>query len=133
MTPCSFVNDALPRVRIEETTLLDISTAHPDERELRPRSMVTALASTPYVQHLLDGAFSAEVINKPYAHLIQDNALSDDVYSALAAEFPSLQDIVGLAGNYGNNEAVRMTGRQVLTENRGRPGWVGFFAYSTLQ
>lgn len=95
--------------------------------------MVTALASTPYVYRLLDEAFFADVIDSPYAHIIQDGALSDDVYGALAAEFPSLRDIVGPAGSYGNNEAVRMTARQVLTENRISARWVDFFAYHTSQ
>lgn len=95
--------------------------------------MATARASTTDVYHLLDEAFPADVIDSPYAHLIQDSALSVDVYSALEAAFPSLQDIVGTTGSYGSNEAVRMTARQVLTEKRVSERWVEFFAYHTSQ
>jgi hypothetical protein len=93
--------------------------------------MVIARASIPQVSHLFDSAFPVNIIDSPYVHVVQDDALPAEIYDGLQAEFPSLVDIVGVGGRYGNNEAVRMSAHQVLTEDRVSAQWQEFFAYHT--
>jgi hypothetical protein len=94
--------------------------------------MVTAPAHTHQVTRLLDGASPSEITRTPYTHLVQSHVLSADIYAELEAAFPSLADIVD-GQPYGNNQAVRMTARQVMTENRVSSRWQDFFAYHTSQ
>jgi hypothetical protein len=95
--------------------------------------MVTAMASSVDTPHLLDSATANDVSSSPYPHLVRLGALRSDLYQALAAEFPTLSDILNGRTDYGNNEAVRMTVRQVLTERRVSRQWQDFFAYHTSQ
>jgi hypothetical protein len=95
--------------------------------------MITAMARGADTPHLLDKAQAADVEVAPYAHMVRQQALAPDTYLGLAAEFPSLEDILNGRRDVGNNEAVRMTVRQVLTENRVSRQWQDFFSYHTSQ
>ncbi len=95
--------------------------------------MITALARGDETPHLLDSAAANDVSIEPYPHMVRHGALQADAYVALATEFPSLDDILNGRKDYGNNEAVRMTARQVLTENRVSRQWQDFFSYHTSQ
>jgi len=93
--------------------------------------MVVARASIPHVSRLFDSSSPVNIVDTPYVHVVQDGGLPVETYESLQAEFPSLIDIVGRDGKYGNNEAVRMSAHQVLTENRVSAQWQDFFAYHT--
>ncbi|HVJ43788.1 MAG TPA: 2OG-Fe(II) oxygenase [Dongiaceae bacterium] len=95
--------------------------------------MVTASASAQEIPHMLDGVSTADVIEQPYAHLVRRNALSNATYEALESEFPSLAKMLGGRNSYGNNEAVRLSVRQVLGDNQISRRWKDFFAYHTSQ
>lgn len=80
---------------------------------------------------MLDDVKPDEVIDEPYAHYVRTEAVPGDVYDELAADFPSLEMILNGRSNYGNNEAVRMTVKQVLGDRRISPIWREFFEYHT--
>lgn len=79
---------------------------------------------------LLSGLRLEDVLDDPYAHFTRSNMLPADVYAALEADFPSLETILdGRAA--GNNQAVRMTVKQVLNDRRISPLWRDFFEFHT--
>ena len=70
--------------------------------------------------HLLSDVRKDDILDDPYAHFTRSNMLPAEVYAALEAEFPSLDMILnGRAA--GNNQAVRMTVKQVLNDRRVSP------------
>jgi len=79
---------------------------------------------------LLTGLRPEDILDTPYPHFTSNNMLPADVYAALEADFPSLDMILdGRAA--GNNQAVRMTVKQVLNDRRISPLWREFFEYHT--
>lgn len=80
---------------------------------------------------MLDNVSAADVVDLPYAHHIRQNAVPAEMYRQLEADFPSLQMILDGRTAYGNNEAVRMTVKQVLGDRRISPMWREFFEYHT--
>lgn len=71
-----------------------------------------------------------DIQSVPYAHFARANIVPANVYEAMEAEFPSLEQILsGRAA--GSNQAVRMTVKQVLNDRRISPLWRDFFEYHT--
>jgi hypothetical protein len=80
--------------------------------------------------HLLQNIRPEDVALEPYAHLVRRNMVPAETYAALEAAFPSLETILdGRAPE--NNQAVRMTVKQVLGDRRIAPIWREFFEYHT--
>jgi hypothetical protein len=80
--------------------------------------------------HLLADVRKEDIRDDPYAHFTRSNMVPDEVYAALEADFPSLDMILdGRAAS--NNQAVRMTVKQVLNDRRVSPLWREFFEYHT--
>jgi len=96
-------------------------------------SMATAASETEHMPELLAGARSGDVETAPYAHLIRKAVLAPELYQSLNNSFPSLQAMLGSRDHYGNNEAIRMTAHQVLTEKRVSRLWQDFFAFHSSQ
>jgi hypothetical protein len=71
-----------------------------------------------------------DIVDEPFAHFTSNSILPADTYAALEAEFPTL-DLILNGRNAGNNQAVRMTVKQVLNDRRISPLWRGFFEYHT--
>jgi hypothetical protein len=80
--------------------------------------------------HLLANVRSEDIVDLPFAHFSTGKMLPAEVYAALEADFPSL-DMILNGRNVGNNQAVRMTVKQVLNDRRISPLWCEFFAYHT--
>jgi hypothetical protein len=80
---------------------------------------------------MLDEVSPTDVVDVPYSHYVRQNAVLPEVYRELEADFPSLQMILDGRAAYGNNEAVRMTVKQVLGDRRISPLWREFFEYHT--
>lgn len=79
---------------------------------------------------LLESVGPSDVIDRPFPHYITSSALPEDAYRVLAAEFPDLDLILG-GRSYANNQAVRMTVKQVLGDRRISPLWHEFFEHHT--
>ncbi|MES1150564.1 MAG: hypothetical protein ABUL54_01615, partial [Dongia sp.] len=80
--------------------------------------------------HLLQDVRPDEIMLEPYAHLTRRAMVPAETYAALDAGFPSLETILdGRAPE--NNQAVRMTVKQVLNDRRIAPIWREFFEYHT--
>ncbi len=80
--------------------------------------------------HLLAEVRPEEVMLEPYAHFTRRHMVPAETYMALEAAFPSLDMILdGRAPQ--NNQAVRMTVKQVLNDRRIAPIWREFFEYHT--
>ncbi len=79
---------------------------------------------------LLAGLRREDVLDDPYPHFARGNMLPVDAYAALEAEFPSLETILD-GRPAGNNQAVRMTVKQVLNDRRISPLWREFFEFHT--
>jgi len=80
---------------------------------------------------LLSNVKQGDVVTEPYAHLTQGDVVPAPLYQELAADFPSLAMIVNGRTDFGSNEAVRMTVKQVLSDRRVSPLWREFFEYHT--
>ena len=80
---------------------------------------------------LLSNVKHGDVITEPYAHFTQRDVVAAPLYQELAADFPSLAMIVNGRTDFGSNEAVRMTVKQVLSDRRVSPLWREFFEYHT--
>jgi hypothetical protein len=98
-----------------------ILTGNTARQDIRPS------AST---SHLLQDIGPSDVVEQPYPHYISSHALADDAYAVLEEEFPALETILD-GRNYANNQAVRMTVKQVLSDRRISPLWREFFDYHT--
>jgi hypothetical protein len=72
-----------------------------------------------------------QISASPYPHFSRQNALPGDIYSVLDREFPDLATVLGGRTTYGNNEAIRMSAKQVLSDRRISPLWRNFFEYHT--
>lgn len=90
-----------------------------------------AAENTLRAPRMLDEVSPTDVVDVPYSHYVRQNAVLPEVYRELAADFPSLQMILDGRAAYGNNEAVRMTVKQVLGDRRISPLWREFFEYHT--
>ena len=84
-----------------------------------------------HAPHLLEGVIPDEIISEPYAHHARQNAVPEDIYRQLEAEFPNLDMILNGRSEFGNNIAVRLTVKQVLGDRRISPLWREFFEYHT--
>lgn len=94
--------------------------------------MVVATAATGVsAPHLLADVTADQVSTTPYPHFSMQNVLPQDVYDALDEEFPDLATVLNGRTAYGNNEAVRMSAKQVLGDRRISPLWRDFFEYHT--
>jgi hypothetical protein len=93
--------------------------------------MVTATAHVPETLNMLHGISAADVIARPFAHVVRQDVLPSHDYETLDSEFPSLTQMLGGRSNFGNNEAVRLSVRQVLGSNQISPIWKDFFAFHT--
>jgi hypothetical protein len=80
--------------------------------------------------HLLENVAATDVIDAPYPHYIAANAVPEDAYRALEADFPDLETILD-GRSCASNQAVRMTIKQVMTDRRISPLWREFFEYHT--
>jgi hypothetical protein len=80
--------------------------------------------------HLLQDIRPEDVALAPYAHFIRRNVIPGETYAALEAEFPTL-DMILNGRTPENNQAVRMTAKQVLNDRRIAPIWREFFEYHT--
>jgi len=80
--------------------------------------------------HLLSNVGPEDVLDTPFVHFTSRSMVPQDVYAALEADFPSL-DMILNGGSVGNNQAVRMTVKQVLNDRRISPLWRDFFEYHT--
>ncbi|MDY0883129.1 hypothetical protein ACFPL7_09225 [Dongia soli] len=83
------------------------------------------------VPQLLANVTPDQICTSPYPHFSMQNVLPRDVYSALDREFPDLATVLNGRTSYGNNEAVRMSAKQVLADQRISPLWRSFFEYHT--
>jgi hypothetical protein len=90
-----------------------------------------AAENTIRAPRMLDDISLTDVVDVPYPHYVRQNAVPPETYRQLEADFPSLQMILDGRTGYGNNEAVRMTVKQVLGDRRISPLWRGFFEYHT--
>jgi hypothetical protein len=79
---------------------------------------------------LLANLQPADIVDVPYAHYATANVVPPEVYAALEADFPRLDTILN-GRDAGNNQAVRMTVKQVLNDRRISPLWRAFFEYHT--
>ncbi len=93
--------------------------------------MVAAAATVVKAPHLLENVSLEQVSVAPCPHYVAQGAVSADDYEALNAEFPDLAVILNGRTDYGNNEAVRMSAKQVLGDTRISPLWRDFFEYHT--
>jgi hypothetical protein len=80
--------------------------------------------------HLLQDIRPDEIALEPYAHLTRRGMVPAETYAALDAGFPSLATILNGRAQE-NNQAVRMTVKQVLNDRRIAPIWREFFEYHT--
>ena len=99
-------------------------------------SAMTAMASVARdgleTPRLLATLRTEDVVDAPYAHYTTAGAVPAATYAALEADFPSLETIIdGRTGPITNNQAVRMTVKQVLNDRRISPLWREFFEYHT--
>src|SRR5262245_16652833 len=95
--------------------------------------MATATAHVSETPNMLHGITANDITTAPYAHLVRENALSPQVYATLESEFPSLTQMLGGRSNFGSNEAIRLSVRQVLGNTQVTPLWKEFFAFHTSQ
>jgi hypothetical protein len=80
--------------------------------------------------HLLEDIRPEEIVTEPYAHMTKRGMVPAETYKRLEADFPDLEMILnGRAPE--NNQAVRMTVKQVLNDRRIAPIWREFFEYHT--
>lgn len=94
--------------------------------------MVAATAATGMsAPQLLANVTSDQISASPYPHFSKQNALPEDIYRTLDREFPDLAMVLNGRTSYGNNEAVRMSAKQVLGDHRISPLWRSFFEYHT--
>jgi len=93
-------------------------------------AMTTAAPSGAGAPHLLQGIRPDEIMLQPYVHLTRRNMVPGETYAALEAGFPSLETILN-GRALENNQAVRMTVKQVLNDRRIAPIWREFFEYHT--
>lgn len=93
--------------------------------------MVTAPAHVLETPNMLQGMSSSDVVVRPFAHVVRQNVLPLQVYETLDSEFPSLTQMLGGRSNFGNNEAIRLSVRQVLGSNQISSAWKDFFAFHT--
>jgi hypothetical protein len=80
--------------------------------------------------HLLQDVRPEDVTLEPYAHFTRRTVVPAETYAALEAAFPNL-DIILNGRAPENNQAVRMTVKQVLNDRRIAPIWREFFEYHT--
>ncbi len=93
--------------------------------------MVAAAATAAKAPHLLENVAPEQVSVAPCPHYVAQSAVSPDTYAALNAEFPEMAVILNGRTDYGNNEAIRMSVKQVLGDTRISPLWREFFEYHT--
>src|SRR5256885_1213464 len=93
-------------------------------------AMTTAAPGGAGVPHLLHDLRPDAVMPAPYAHFTRRDMVPAETYAVLEAHFPSLDMILnGRAPE--NNQAVRMTVKQVVNDRRIAPIWREFFEYHT--
>jgi len=93
-------------------------------------AMTAAVPGGAGAPHLLQHIRPDEIALEPYVHLARRNMVPGETYAALEATFPNLETILdGRAPE--NNQAVRMTVKQVLNDRRIAPIWREFFEYHT--
>ena len=80
--------------------------------------------------HLLSNVRPEDILDAPFVHYTSRSMVSADAYAALEADFPSLAMILD-GRSVGNNQAVRMTVKQVLNDRRISALWREFFEYHT--
>src|SRR5581483_12497106 len=91
-------------------------------------AMTAAVPGGAGAPHLLQHIRPDEIALEPYVHLARRNMVPGETYAALEATFPNLETILdGRAPE--NNQAVRMTVKQVLNDRRIAPIWREFFEY----
>ncbi len=93
--------------------------------------MILAAVKPATGPRMLDDVAPGDVVDTPYSHYVRQDAVPTEVYQELDASFPSLEMILNGRATYGNNEAVRMTVKQVLGDRRVSPLWREFFEYHT--
>ena len=93
--------------------------------------MVAAAATVAKAPHLLESVTSGQISSSPYPHLVAQAVLPTNIYETLSAEFPTLAIILNGRTDYGNNEAVRMSAKQVLGDRRISALWREFFELHT--
>jgi hypothetical protein len=93
-------------------------------------SMFAALAAS-RTPRMLSHVGQGDIVTEPYAHCTERDVVPAALYEELAAGFPSLAVIVNDRTDFGSNEAVRMTVKQVLSDRRIAPLWREFFEYHT--
>ena len=82
---------------------------------------------------LLTGITSDQVLLQPYAHLIDDEALDQNIYDRLAAAFPAPERFLRGLDGVGNNQAVRIPARDIIGNSEFSADWQEFFRYHTSQ
>lgn len=92
--------------------------------------MFAALAAS-RTPRMLSHVGQGDIVTEPYAHCTERDVVPAALYEELAAGFPSLAVIVNDRTDFGSNEAVRMTVKQVLSDRRIAPLWREFFEYHT--
>ena len=80
---------------------------------------------------VLSGLTSKDLGTWPFAHVVRDNAVPDDVYNKLAASFPTPQRFVGGLTNIANNQAIRIPAIDIIDNPEFDLLWREFFAFHT--
>lgn len=78
---------------------------------------------------VLGRAAPGDVVSRPFAHIVLDQALPESSYASLAQDFPPLAAFVGDLPEAPDNYAVRLEMRQAETAGVATQAWREFFAY----
>lgn len=80
---------------------------------------------------VLSGARSEDVVSEPFSHLIRTDVFPGEEYEKLAAEFPSMELILGGRSDLGSNYAARMPASKALSHPDITPRWKEFIRHHT--
>lgn len=83
------------------------------------------------VQSLLLRSLAEDIVDAPYPHLIDREALPADQYERLQSHFPSLETLAGGPLPTMENAALRLSSKAVLGNPAIAEGWQDFFALHT--
>lgn len=82
------------------------------------------------IQSVLARADASMVREKPYPHLVLENALEPELYGALAAEYPPI-DLFSQGKPYRSNRVMFVKAASILGGEAVSPLWCSFTAYHT--
>ncbi len=80
---------------------------------------------------VLNGFSEVEVVHEPYAHVVRDRPISEDLYQKLSHDFPPLERFLEGNVELKNNQAIRIPARLVIDDTAFSPEWREFFRYHT--